>query len=296
MSSSMSTVEAVEVAPLPPIAAPLRRVLEVFGFWAIWVALGFALHLGGEAYLLAGVPLTIAFQLLVRRRPLGELWIRGGPLRFDAMSLGLGVGFAVLPMLAIVKALRGHAWLGAAWGVCALIGAFGAGVAFRRLGKWGWKQLALCLLVGGSLGSVTMLGSALVRHFMLHLPFQFGLRAFGGSLLLYVAVCFVLEEVSFRGAVDAHLNPPGHWKFGYAVIASALWGLWHLPLVLAMPLPTPMPLVTRVIATSISLAVVHMLLGVPLSYFYGRTGNLAVSSTTHAFVDAIRNALGMMPT
>lgn len=295
MSSSMSLVGPVVAAP-SPLAAPLRRVLEVVGFWAAWVALGFAFHLGAEAYLLAGVPLTLAFQVLVRNRPLTELWVRGGPLRMDAWSWTLGVALAILPVLAIFKAAHEHAWLGVAWSVCALLGAFAAGAALRRLGKWGWKQLALCLLIAGSIGSATMLLSAVVRHFMLHAPFQFGLRAFGSSFLLYLAVCFVLEEVSFRGAVDAHLNPPGRWNYGFAVISSALWGWWHLPIVLATPLPMPMPLATRIIGSCISLALLHTLIGVPLSYFYGRTGNLAVSSSAHAFADAVRNALGMMPT
>ena len=295
MSSSMS-LGAVEVAPLPPIAAPLRRVLEVFGFWAVWVGLGFALHLGPEAYLLTGVPITVAFQVLVRRRPLTELWVRGGPLNVDRWSLAIGVALAVMPVIAIVKAAREHAWLGVAWSGCALIGAFAGGASLRRLGAWGWKQLALCLVVAGGIGSASMLLSAVVRHFMLHTAIGFSFRTFGTSLLLYFAVCFVLEEVSFRGAVDAHLNPAGRWNIGFAIMSSVLWGLWHLPIVLAMPLPTPMPMAARILGSCISLALIHGLIGVPLSYYFGRSGNLAVTSSAHAFADAIRNALGMMPT
>ena len=53
-----------------------RRLLEGFGFVAVWVALGYLFPLNDETYLLMGIPLTVGFQILVRRRPLRELWVR----------------------------------------------------------------------------------------------------------------------------------------------------------------------------------------------------------------------------
>ncbi len=55
-----------------------------------------------------------------------------------------------------------------------------------------------------------------------------GLRHF----LLFFPVCFVLEEVTFRGMLDSHLHRPGEsLRFTSALLGSILWGLWHLPIV-----------------------------------------------------------------
>src|SRR5205814_1740534 len=56
-------------------------------------------------------------------------------------------------------------------------------------------------------------------------------RVFGFSLLQYVPVVFVIEEVFFRGALDSYVHRVGEGTgWGSAVFVSALWGLWHLPL------------------------------------------------------------------
>ena len=65
-----------------------RRLLEGFSFVAVWVTLGYLLPLNDETYLLMGIPLTIGFQLLVRRRPLRELWVRDAT-RFTLDKRGL---------------------------------------------------------------------------------------------------------------------------------------------------------------------------------------------------------------
>lgn len=68
-----------------------RRFVEAFGFVAAWVALGYLLPGSDEAYLLMGVPLTARFQLVVRRRPLRELWVRDATATtMDRRSLLLG--------------------------------------------------------------------------------------------------------------------------------------------------------------------------------------------------------------
>jgi membrane protease YdiL (CAAX protease family) len=66
-----------------------------------------------------------------------------------------------------------------------------------------------------------------------------------------------------------------------AVFVSAMWGLWHLP-VSSMSLPLPL-----VVA---ELVVVHVLLGVPLSFAWRNSRNLAVPALAHAVNDAVRNA------
>jgi membrane protease YdiL (CAAX protease family) len=102
-------------------------------------------------------------------------------------------------------------------------------------------------------------------------------------MLLYVPLVFVQEEVTFRGAFDSHVQHPGDGRGGLtAVVVSALWGLWHIPLLLGQkPLLLLVP----------GLLAVHIVIGLPLSIAWRRSGNLFVPGVTHALVDAVRNAL-----
>ena len=50
---------------------------------------------------------------------------------------------------------------------------------------------------------------------------------------------FVLEEVAFRGALDAHVHHEGEGRgWQSALFVSALWGLWHLPISGGCPSPS----------------------------------------------------------
>jgi len=64
---------------------------------------------------------------------------------------------------------------------------------------------------------------------------------------------------------------------------SCLWGLWHLPI---MP-----KLNVGLLGTVAALMFVHGLIGVPLSLYWRRSGNLGVPSLAHAWIDAVRDAL-----
>jgi membrane protease YdiL (CAAX protease family) len=67
-----------------------------------------------------------------------------------------------------------------------------------------------------------------------------------------------------------------------AVAVSSLWAVWHLPIA-AMS--------AGLWTTIIALLFVHLAVGVPLSLYWRRSGNLFVPATAHAVVDAVRNAL-----
>jgi membrane protease YdiL (CAAX protease family) len=64
---------------------------------------------------------------------------------------------------------------------------------------------------------------------------------------------------------------------------SALWGLWHLP-VASVAFGFPLPVLVA------ELVVLHVALGVPLSFAWRRTRNLAAPALAHAVTDAVRNA------
>jgi membrane protease YdiL (CAAX protease family) len=98
---------------------------------------------------------------------------------------------------------------------------------------------------------------------------------------LYYPATFLLEEVAFRGAIDAHVHHDGDSRpWQSAVFVSALWGLWHLPVSSGLPLPLMV----------IELVVVHVAIGVGLSLSWRRTRNLGGPALAHAVIDAVRNA------
>ena len=72
------------------------------------MALGFAFRLGAEAYLLLGIPITIAFQVLVVRRPLRSLWLRQAPpMTFTPRSMvAIVVVVAIAPAIVAVGGVR----------------------------------------------------------------------------------------------------------------------------------------------------------------------------------------------
>jgi membrane protease YdiL (CAAX protease family) len=96
-----------------------------------------------------------------------------------------------------------------------------------------------------------------------------------------------MEEVFFRGVLDTYLRQ-GEEGIGWlsAIFLSALWGLWHLPIV--HPLQ-PLALIITV------LLIFQIAIGVPLSIWWRRSGNLTVPGTTHALLDTIRNVLIGVP-
>lgn len=266
----------------------VRRAIEITAAVGIWIALGITLHLSVNAYLLLGIPLTAGFQWVVRREPLRALWLRDAPpLRLDAAGWVIAALLAAYPFYRFVVDLRTGlhpAKLG--FYLSAVAGSFAAAYALRNFHRAMVRPLVLCLVIAGGIGITFMVGGALaggLAHRTLSQRFSVGLS----SLLLYVPIAFVLEEVSFRGAFDSHLHHPGEpHRWATAVFVSALWGLWHIPVVFgAAPLRLLIP----------QLLVVHCVIGVPFSIFWRRSGNLFVPGSTHALIDAVRNALLVIP-
>lgn len=80
-------------------------------------------------------------------------------------------------------------------------------------------------------------------------------------------------------------KPSGKKGTGWlsAIVVSALWGLWHLP---GQAIATG-----RLLSTVVALLAAQILVGVPLSLWWRKSGNLVMNDTAHALLDAIRDGL-----
>lgn len=260
-----------------------RRIAEAVAFVATWVGAGYLLTSSANAYLLLGIPLTLGFQVLVRRRPVRELFA-GGTARFHlgTRGLALAAALAVLPGYRATQAAASGDLSLFGWYVAAVAGASCAAFALRAGSVRATLGAAALPIAVGAGGMALVLGSL---HLATGTPVSPGaLTTIATYTALYFPATFVLEEVAFRGALDAHVHHQGEahgWQS--AVLVSSLWGLWHLPVSSGLPFPLPLQLA--------ELVAVHVLIGVPLSFAWRRARNLAGPALAHAVIDAVRNAL-----
>jgi membrane protease YdiL (CAAX protease family) len=267
------------------MAGPARRYAEGSICVAGWAGLGWLLRLEAEAYLVAGVPITFAFQRLVRGQPLRAMWVAAAPpFRLDWKGKGLALGLAAVPLAIAISAASGHHWSTCAWGLAAVGGAVAAAYALRHFRRPLVGPLLSCLAINTALDAITWTILSLSGGFEAAAdpPGPGGRIAIGlGALVVYFPVVFMMEEVFFRGVLDPHVHRPGEGRgWGSALFVSALWGLWHLPIAGdAGP------------GTIAVLLFVHCPFGVVLSMYWRRSGTLVVPGLSHAFSDALRDAL-----
>jgi len=244
---------------LPPDRSSRRRTVEAVAFVGVWVVAGYLLQLSSDAYLLLGIPLTIGFQLLVRRRPLREMFART-TTRFslDKKGFALAAGLALVPGYFAARALADRDWTLFGWYLAAIAGAFAAAFALRAGSMWAAVRSAALPIAIGAGGMALVYGT---MHIATGTPLSVAaaLAAVAKYTALYFPATFLLEEV----------------------VVSALWGLWHLPVSHSLPLPLQV----------VELVVVHVVLGVPLSFAWRRSRNPAGPALAHAVNDAVRNAL-----
>jgi membrane protease YdiL (CAAX protease family) len=238
-------------------------------------------------YLLVGVPLVVAFQLRVRRRPLIELWMRdGGRGIFKPVLFRVLLAAAVIfPVYLAIKSLGDSLPASfVVYGLVSIVGAGGFAYAYIHFNSSTLKYLALCLATAGVIGVVPEVihdFTAQASHPLATSP-SGDIWVFWASLLTYLPALYVMEEVAFRGCFDSHIHEQGDrhgvWT---AIYVSALWGAWHGPIIGWSHLP----------ALVISMGVI----GTFLSIYWRKSGNLGVSATTHALIDSVRNAAGLAP-
>jgi membrane protease YdiL (CAAX protease family) len=165
----------------------------------------------------------------------------------------------------------------------ALVGAVGVGYAMHHVRRPAVPAMLRWLAVAFAPGLVLFVAAAATQGAPLPNVRTF-LAAAAFSLLVQVPMSFVVEEVASRGALDSHAHHPGErhpWLS--ALLISALWGLWHLPIAGGGPLLAQIPM----------LVAIHGGIGVALSFAWRRTGNLAVPGVAHALADSLRNGLGL---
>jgi membrane protease YdiL (CAAX protease family) len=172
----------------------------------------------------------------------------------------------------------------AAYGLVAIVGAFGAVYAMRAMDRDSVRATIRATLITSAI-----LAAVMVVYRIASGGLNGNLTAAFATVVIsvatYLPVVFVMEEVLFRGLMDPYLrgSAPGPDRTS-ALYGSALWGLWHLPVAF----------VGLGILTIPYLVAVHTALGYHLVAAWRRTGNLAAPGVAHAVSDAVRNAVAVL--
>src|SRR5436309_4967245 len=133
----------------PPPASPARRYAEALVCVAAWMGVGRLLHLDANQYLLLGVPITLLFQLLVRRQPVRALWVREAPpFRLGRAGVVIAAVLALVPMLELLGQLADGDWVGSLYSLSQMAGAVAAAYALRHFRRDSLRPLVGCVLVG----------------------------------------------------------------------------------------------------------------------------------------------------
>jgi hypothetical protein len=285
----MSADTAVPTEKQIASASLLRRYVESTAFIAVWMVCGWLFRLSVPAYLVLGVPFVGLFQIMVRRRPLQELWVRepGRSFQLDRLGWVIALALMVMPiyyLFTIALPLRNVPAI--LFYLCAMAGAVVAGYALRSQRAEALRRalpsFGAALLIGFVLQGIGLVTGRFLVPELSRLPFLFQ------KFVFYFAASFTLEEVAFRGALDPHICPPGEMgsqarAWGSAFFVSVLWGLWHLPLGEELGVGFWAFLAIALI--------VEILEGIPLSFSWRQGGTLVMPAIAHALIDAYRDAL-----
>jgi membrane protease YdiL (CAAX protease family) len=286
MNAPSDSLQAQVSRPITAIALDGRLARATLATAVIggYIALGFAFRLGAEAYLLLGIPITIGFQILVVRRPLRSLWLlQAPPMTFTPRSIGAAVVLTIAPAIVALGGVRDGDLALVGWGLAAMVGAVGAVYALRAMDRDAVRSTIRTTLITGA-----VLVGIMVAYRLATGGFNGNLAAALTtsviSLLTYLPVVFVMEEVLFRGLIDTYLHgsTPGPDRAS-ALYGSALWGLWHLPVAFLALGALTIPY----------LVVVHTTMGYFMVVAWRRTGNLAAPGIAHAVIDALRNTVAV---
>ena len=252
---------------------------------ALWVAISVVFHLQ-RGHLLLRIPLTFAFQVAIRRQPLKTLCVR------HPIQLGLRIrGWTVAALLSLYPAYNVYAIVQAlspaakiAMAIVTVAGAVPIAYAVVNFRRAMLRPLLLCLATAG--GIEVLIVMLLAIHCAEHYTVLHRVQLLLTGMLCYLPICFLVEEVSFRGAFDAHVHHESESRSVWsALFISALCGVSHVPAVIAQ---APVLFALPASLCCIARLACH-------SRFWPKSGNLLVPSSAHAIADAVRNALLCVP-
>ena len=214
----------------------------------------------------------MAFQLVICRRPIYQLWAR------NAQSFRLDrFGFLVRPLQSFSNVclfwpalLPWHLW-GALFLSLLVIGGVGVAYALRQQRADKFKQALPSFAVAVLIGCLLFL--TLKQPLPLHPSVPLILLK---NFVRLLPMTFICDEVVFRGLLDSYVAPSSGSRgqaWISAIFISALWGFWHM-------------WHTRVLLDfALTLA-----WGVPLSFCWRKSGTLLLPGAAHALIDAVRDA------
>jgi membrane protease YdiL (CAAX protease family) len=245
---------------------------------------GWCLPHGTDYYLYIGIPLVLIFQRGIAKQPLRRLWVRADeckPFRFDRTGFALVLVLMAVPALNLTKNL--HSWNLELAFISSFIGVIPAAFALRRQTKEGLSRGMFYFSLGIVMSFMYSATFAIIygRSILFSLE---KIPLFADQFFVMFTQCFVEEEVVFRGDLDTYLAPPvgdPAKRWTSAVFVSALWGLWHVPLNHPTLRELPLTVVLVIFAS--------VLIGVPLSLCWRRSGTLVLPSAAHALADCYRN-------
>ena len=189
-----------------PQAGLIRRWIEALAFVGAWIAAGDLLNMSTNTYLLFGIPLTAGFQSFVHKRPIKDLWVRGGPgLSLRTVSLKLAILLAIAPFVFLaVYVVKDQGVDYILYALAAIVGAGAAAYALGQFRRETRRYLVLCLATAGLLGVLLVIGPHMIvarydASTVHPTGGNLGPDALVGieSLLLYVPALFLMEEVAF---------------------------------------------------------------------------------------------------
>ena len=264
----------------------LRPYIECTLFVVAWVVCGWLFHLGPVSYNLYGIPFVVAFQLLICRRRITQLWVRDAPgFRLDRIGILLVVVFVGLNTSLFWQYLLPWHLLGALFLSLLITGSVGAAYALRQQRADQFKQalpsFAVAVLIGFSLFVYLAMTSS--RSPALNAPKLLLLLENLVKLFPYV---FIMDEVVFRGMLDTHVVPgtgTRREQWFSAVFISVLWALWHMPRAALSD--------AGELRTFAAPLVLVLPLGVALSFCWRKGGTLLLPGLAHALMDAYRDTV-----
>jgi uncharacterized membrane protein YeaQ/YmgE (transglycosylase-associated protein family) len=225
--------------------------------------------------------------------PIKDLWVRDGSnLSLSAVNLWLALPLAIVPLYHLIAGVAKGQGIGVILNaIAAIVGAGAAAYALAQFEQQKWIYLGLCVATASLIGTLLTVDAAWHDASAVH-PTGVRLRPNAlfsiESLLHYVPALFMIEEVAFRGAIDAHVRHPG----GRRSLPSTIYGIVSAILVSVLLGSGIIRLCPKRVCAAA---------GDP-----GRDGTVPLpllaqvrephgARFAHALSDSVRNALGLIP-